>query len=580
MSFQNNSFWMAQDAGCVTDGDMGYNTSSRIELKRSLVDASEPELFCNKKQAIEAIDSGPMSGISNVNVSLWEKTSNFQTFPAQFTNHLFGSEPIRNFNPVGRNISSLGTGNLNLERKGFENQFGNESSIGLSLWNTKKDPSSCLNYAGIGEVKVNHVGYYNNEMHVPMGHPYTRVDNNNEMHVPMGHPYTRGDTNTISVDTTYNRSAYNISSGPTYYNGDESTISTGPAFTKAGDNFISTGHAFNNRDGNFMLMDHNYNKGSNSVLAMVQPFDKRDGNFISTGQRHEKRHDNITSTGPAHSKGDENFILMGPSNNKDDENFISLGPSYAKGNNNVISMGPIPDGDSNMLLGQNYNEGESGTMSFGGFQDQPGRNPAVRIINSCDLLPSQASAQTSEAAGHKVSVECNDDPIASVTPAAISRKNTISKNKEKKMPKKVPSNNFPSNVKSLLSTGMFDGVPVKYVSWSREKNVVGVIKGNSYLCGCRDCKYSKALNAFEFEGHAGCKTKHPNNRVYFENGKTIYQVVQELKNTPQDKLFEVIQNVTGSPINQKNFNIWQASFKAATRELQRIFGKDEVKTPA
>lgn len=67
----------------------------------------------------------------------------------------------------------------------------------------------------------------------------------------------------------------------------------------------------------------------------------------------------------------------------------------------------------------------------------------------------------------------------------------------------------------------------------------------------------QCLNAYEFERHADCKTKHPNNHIYFENGKTIYAVVQELKNTPQDKLFEVIQHVTGSPINQKNFQTWK-----------------------
>jgi len=67
----------------------------------------------------------------------------------------------------------------------------------------------------------------------------------------------------------------------------------------------------------------------------------------------------------------------------------------------------------------------------------------------------------------------------------------------------------------------------------------------------------KALNAYEFERHAGAKTKHPNNHIYFENGKTIYAVVQELKNTPQEMLFDAIQNVTGSTINQKNFRVWK-----------------------
>ncbi|KAM5573543.1 hypothetical protein ABKV19_013204, partial [Rosa sericea] len=111
---------------------------------------------------------------------------------------------------------------------------------------------------------------------------------------------------------------------------------------------------------------------------------------------------------------------------------------------------------------------------------------------------------------------------------------------------------------------MFDSIPVKYSSWSREKNLDGIIKGTGYLCSCADCNHSKRLNAYEFERHACAKTKHPNNRIYFENGKTIHAVVEELKNTPQDMLFDAIQNVTGSQVNKKNFRVWIASFQAAS----------------
>ncbi|KAI4351096.1 hypothetical protein L6164_005482 [Bauhinia variegata] len=192
-------------------------------------------------------------------------------------------------------------------------------------------------------------------------------------------------------------------------------------------------------------------------------------------------------------------------------------------------------------------------------------------------MDNQNSAQGSD--GSKDLIESNSEPIVDSTAKPNSKTDSITKNKEPKATKKVPPNNFPSNVKSLLSTGIFDGVPVKYVSWSREKSLKGVIKGTGYLCSCDDCKESKALNAYEFERHAGAKTKHPNNHIYFGNGKTIYAVVQELKNTPQDMLFDAIQNVTGSAINQKNFRIWKASYQAATRELQRIYGKDEVVIP-
>ena len=68
------------------------------------------------------------------------------------------------------------------------------------------------------------------------------------------------------------------------------------------------------------------------------------------------------------------------------------------------------------------------------------------------------------------------------------------------------------------------------------------------------------INSYAFEGHANCKSKHPNNNIYFNNGKTIYAVVQELKNTPREKLFDAVQRVIGSQINQKNFLSWKGKW--------------------
>jgi len=187
----------------------------------------------------------------------------------------------------------------------------------------------------------------------------------------------------------------------------------------------------------------------------------------------------------------------------------------------------------------------------------------------------QSLAQRSESLSEKGLVESDVDATANASNVTSSASETVSK-EDKKGSKKPTSNNFPSNVRSLLSTGMLDGVPVKYIAWSREE-VHGIIRGSGYLCGCQSCNYSKVINAYEFERHAGCKTKHPNNHIYFENGKTVYGIVQELRSTPQNLLFEVIQTITGSPINQKSFRVWKDSFLAASRELQRIYAKDEGK---
>ncbi|KAK6228025.1 Tify domain binding domain - like 1 [Theobroma cacao] len=580
MSFQHKSFWLPRDGGCLTNGEMGYDNSSRTEPKRGhqwFMDAAAPELFSNKKQAIESVNSRPVSGIADVNVSPWHNASSFQSVSSQLSDRLFGSEPLRTVNLVDRNMSSVDSGNMNMGRKDFDDQYVNSSSAGLSMSHTIEDPSSCFSFGGIRKVKVNQVR-----------------DSSNGMPASMGHTYSRGVNSTVSMSTVYSKSDNNaISLGPTYGSGDENTISIGPTFTKADGNFISMGHTFNKRDGDFISVGHNYNKGNESILSVGQAFEKEDGSFISMGQSYEKGDANLMSLSSSYGKGQENFISMAPAYGKPNESLISMAPtfdkeedtiipmgsSYHKADCNITAMAPTQGkGESSILsMGQNYKKGESNTISFGGFHDESETNPSGSIISGYDLLMNnQNSAQASEVLSQKELVEVNPNSNVNNAPKHNSRTDTNPKHKEPKTAKKVPPNNFPSNVKSLLSTGMLDGVAVKYVSWSREKSLKGYIQGTGYMCGCKDCKFEKALNAYEFERHANCKTKHPNNHIYFENGKTIYAVVQELKNTPQELLFDVIQNVTGSQINQKNFRIWKASYQAATRELQRIYGKDDV----
>ncbi|XP_059627148.1 uncharacterized protein LOC132269944 [Cornus florida] len=530
-SFQEKSFPMPRDAECRGDGVLEY-TSSGITL------------FCNKKQAAEAGTSRPLSGLPNMNVLPWKNSSSFQTGSAQSTQRAFQSEPVRIFDLDGRNTQSFGAGNLNVERNP---KYGDMFSVSISKLHTINDPLSCPNRAGIGN--ANQV-----------------KSSENEMSIAFKHSYMWGD---ISRGTTYNKSANNIFSGPTCSKGDESITPWKPAINNANANFISTGNA-NNGDGSFVLMGRKFNKIGDTVISM--PLVKGDGNIISTD--------------PAFNKGFENVVLMDPSHNNAHQNFISMG--YTS-NNNVISTGPTPDkadtsvlpmhtnydkGSSSMQsMGRKYNRSpKNATIIFGGCQDKPDTNPSGRT-NRYDLLTSQPR--------QKALVVCNNDAIVNVAPSGTSRTRAVPKRVRKRpnRPNKPSQNEFPSHVKSLLTTGIFDGVPVNYYNWTRQNSLKGVIKGTGYLCGCNNCKYSKILNAFEFEHHAGYKTKHPNDHIYFFNGKTIYAVVQELRATPKDMLFEAIRNVTGSPIHEKNFRIWKESYQAATRELQRIYGKEKVTKP-
>uniref|UniRef100_A0A1J3FDK7 Chromodomain-helicase-DNA-binding protein 4 n=1 Tax=Noccaea caerulescens TaxID=107243 RepID=A0A1J3FDK7_NOCCA len=130
-----------------------------------------------------------------------------------------------------------------------------------------------------------------------------------------------------------------------------------------------------------------------------------------------------------------------------------------------------------------------------------------------------------------------------------------------KMPKKIVSSSYPSNVKKLLATGILDGARVKYISTPPVRELQGIIHSGGYLCGCTTCNFSKVLSAYEFEQHVGAKTRHPNNHIYLENGRAIYNVVQELKTAPHDDLEEVIRNVAGSALCEEGLQAWKASFQ-------------------
>lgn len=383
-SFQAKGFWMAKGPGCLTDGEMAYDNSSRIEPKRAhqwFVDSTEPELFPNKKQAIEASNSKSISGIANVNASPWENVSSVHSLSGQFSDQLFGSETARTINFSGRDIPSVNAGNSDMGRKSIEEQFGNDPSVGLSISHTMEE-GSCLSYGGRRKVKINQVRGSDNGISGSMGDTYNGDDNTT---ISMNHTYNKGDDNTISMGHTYNR-------------GNDSAISMGLTYNKEDDNNISMGHTYNN--------------------------------------------------------GAENTISMGLTYNKGEDNTISMGHIFNKGDGNIISMGHSCKRETN-------------TISFGGFHEEPETNPSGRLISSYDLLMSQSS----EALGGKELGALDGELLLNTAPLATSGTEIIPKSKmELKMSKKAAPSNFPSNVRSLLSTAMLDGVPVKYISWSREVN--------------------------------------------------------------------------------------------------------------
>lgn len=555
---------------------MAYDNSSTLEPKRShqwFMDGIEPELLPNKKQAIEVPNHSSFSGLLSSNIAPWMNTPGFHSAPGQYAERQFDNDSARSLSFDDNSVPSVGIGNMNMSRKVMEDPFGSDSSFGLSISHTLEDHRLGLNYSGIRKVKVSQVKEAENFMPVSMGDIYTRGIRNV---MPTDHAFSKAEDNCIAMGLSFNGGDEHLMSlGDTFNREDNSFISMGQPFNKVDSNEISVGHSF--KESSLLSMSHPFCKDESNITMLNQSFSREDDSAISVshsfndnstaismGQQFSNDDSNITSVGQTINKMADTNPPMSHCYSKVDDNAISVSQTYSKVENNNLSMS------------QSFGNGESNIISFGGFNDDDDINSSGRLICSYDLLMSQSSGQQSDIVAGKRLVESNADIVTSAAQMAGS-KEFISKKEEQKATKKPHSNSFPSNVRSLLSTGMLDGVPVKYIAWSREKELRGIIKGSGYLCGCQSCNFSKAINAYEFERHAGCKTKHPNNHIYFENGKTIYGIVQELRNTPQDLLFEVIQTITGSSINQKSFRIWKESFLAATRELQRIYGKDEVR---
>ncbi|KAJ7977077.1 putative DNA-binding protein [Quillaja saponaria] len=490
---------MVKGAECLNDGDMPYDNSCKIEPKRthqSLMDSTAVDLFPNKKQVVEVPKDNIISGMSSSNVPPWGNTSSFHSFAGHFSDQLFDTEAAAGtMNFDDRNIPSTSIDKLSAGRKDNVDPFGNDFLFGLSMSHTLEDPRSGLNYGGIRKVKVSQVKESDNIMSVSMDHSYNRVVNTS-----------------LSTPQTYNK-------------GDDIIISMGNTYESTDKNFISMDLSYNKEDHN-LHVDQEYKEISNTI-SMGQAFGNGDKNMISIAHSYSKSDDNSISTGLIYNKGRDSPISMGLTNLNGEKSTLSIGHSYNKGENTIISFGSYDDDDT---------------------------TPLGKHLSSYELLMGQPPTRRLDIKHEKGLIQSNADTVLTTAPISLLGDEIVSKKKEDpKMSKKVPPNNFPSNVRSLLSTGMLDGVPVKYIAWSREKELRGVIKDSGYLCGCQSCNFSKVVNAYEFERHAGCKTKHPNNHIYFENNKTIYGIVQELRSTPQNMLFEAIQTITGSPINQKSF---------------------------
>jgi hypothetical protein len=156
-----------------------------------------------------------------------------------------------------------------------------------------------------------------------------------------------------------------------------------------------------------------------------------------------------------------------------DGNVTYMGLAYGSGDAHIRSFGtPFGKADNTVLsIGESYNKEEPSILSFGGFPDERGIISGGRAAADYDQLYNQPSIHVSTTAHEKEFDASNSNAAASTPLVATKKTESVSKNKQDiKSTRKESPNTFPTNVRSLISTGMLDGVPVKYVSVSREVN--------------------------------------------------------------------------------------------------------------
>ncbi|KAI7733693.1 hypothetical protein M8C21_018671 [Ambrosia artemisiifolia] len=207
------------------------------------------------------------------------------------------------------------------------------------------------------------------------------------------------------------------------------------------------------------FLSDTFNKGDGSFIPVSEPYGESNGS-MSVGPSASRDNSSITTITQSFIKEDENNISMdafSEQNSSLSADFVFSKPT------DDLRMSMIKTNDSGLSMRQSF--GEDNIISFGGLSDDTDNlSSSGRLVCNYDFLMGQSPIQRPEEKG--LSESTSDAMISGVQ--VISPGDSILKKKEQKVTKKTPPNNFPSNVRSLLSTGMLDGVPVKYVAWSKE----------------------------------------------------------------------------------------------------------------
>lgn len=219
---------------------------------------------------------------------------------------------------------------------------------------------------------------------------------------------------------------------------------------------VSMGHNYNSIQSNGVLppsvgqddtisLGNSGGKGVSMVLSMEKPNDT-EGQNTPMGQPYQKDDSNMSNSHVIESVGNDTTEVV------DDHDYS-------------ISMNHIDKGNHDSVinsLGHFFPKGKSSIISFGGYDDITDPLGSYNY----ELFMGQHAFQTSNTINGISGIDLIKPNASQIS---LSRtENGSKKNEEQNVSKKVTSNNFPSNVKSLLSTGILDGVLVKYMAWAKE----------------------------------------------------------------------------------------------------------------
>ncbi|WVZ02363.1 hypothetical protein V8G54_023169 [Vigna mungo] len=147
---------------------------------------------------------------------------------------------------------------------------------------------------------------------------------------------------------------------------------------------------------------------------------------------------------------------------------------------------------------------------------------------------------------------------------------------------------FPSKLKDLLSSGILEGLLVKYVRSIKAKSIglLGVISGIGILCYCEVCNKVEVVSPTIFELHAGSSNKRPPEYIFLENGSTLRDIMNIFLNIPLNTLEEVVQKALGDftmkkskfCVNCRDVNVVSKLFCNSCVELLKDYQANPIST--